>query len=476
MRKLNLFLLFVLCSNLIFGQTIKKITSQEAPEILKNLNKKTSVIIDGRDSAKFYSGHIQGAIYIDAFETGAQNKLEKLLDKKTIFIYCTMNKRSETLIEMLQQLNYSGTIINMTDGITGWKEKGFEVDTNSTTLAIDDNKIDTIFKPTGKPIIQVFGNFDYNATQDAQKQYGFWFGRAHFGYEYQISKQFSGKIIIDAGRPTTVGQIEVADTTGLTFNTSNTSKEGSYYTMTLKFASLEWKPNEHIKIQAGGVLQNHYITQEKFWGYRYVAPTFQDKYYGIPSSDLGVISYFKINEKIGFDIALTNGEGFRFDQDAYGDVKIATGVDYYPVKSLQTRIYYDYSQSNNPLKPSGQTHYSIFAGYKFKQKFRIGGEFNYRENHLNITNHDLFGYSFFGAYRIFKRIELFARFDKLQANTINNDIHNWYYQNTGKAYISGIHYNATNGVNISLNYQGWQPDYASINFQHHVVLSFEYKL
>ena len=43
-----------------------------------------------------------------------------------------------------------------------------------------------------------------------------------------------------------------------------------------------------------GVLQNHYITQEKFWGYRYVAPTFQDKYYGIPSSDLGIIATLKL--------------------------------------------------------------------------------------------------------------------------------------------------------------------------------------
>ena len=68
--------------------------------------------------------------------------------------------------------------------------------------------------------------------------------------------------------------------------------------MTLKFASLEWNPNEHIKVQAGGVLQNHYIAQEKFWGYCYVAPTFKDKYYGIPSSDLRIISYFKINKKL----------------------------------------------------------------------------------------------------------------------------------------------------------------------------------
>jgi hypothetical protein len=333
---------------------------------------------------------------------------------------------------------------------------------------------DTTFKPSGKPIIQVFGNFDYNATQDAQKKYGFWFGRAHFGYEYQFSRQFSAKIVFDAGRPTTVGQIEVTDSTGNNLDVSNTSKEGSYYTMTLKFASLEWKPNERFKIQAGGILQNHYITQEKFWGYRYLAETFQDRYYRIPSSDLGFIAYYKANEKFGFDFALTNGEGFRFDQDAYGDVKIASGVDFYPIKGLQTRIFYDYTESDNPAKPAEQQLFSIFAGYKFQDKYRIGGEYNYRKNHQNISKHDLFGWSFYGSYAVMKKVELFARFDQLDANTLDGETKSWYYQNTGQALITGVHFNPVKGINVSANYQGWfNPTANNLN---HFLISFEYKL
>ncbi|NCC99074.1 MAG: hypothetical protein EOL95_05130 [Bacteroidia bacterium] len=479
MKKIIVFFFIIYPFYLIQSQEIKRVTSLEANLLLKDYNSNAMVIIDGRDSAKFYTGHLKGAIYIDAFDSLALKSLNRYLDKEMIFVYCTTNNRSTLIIERLEQLNYHGQIVNMTDGVTGWKQNGYDLElmpVNVLHQQGSDEKQVKPFEPQGKLIIQVFGNFDYNATQDAQKQYGFWFGRAHFGYEYQFSKHFSGKIIIDAGRPTSVGQIEVRDTTGLNLNTSNASKEGSYYTMTLKFASLEWNPNEHIKIQAGGVLQNHYMTQERFWGYRYVAPTFQDKYYGIPSSDLGIIGYFKINDQLGVDVALTNGEGFRFDQDAYGDVKIATGVDYCPIRGLQTRFYYDYTQSNNPLKPANQQLFSVFAGYKLKDKFRVGGEFNYRMNHLNVANHDLFGYSVFGTYGVNKRMELFARFDYLQANTLNNNLHNWYFQNTGKAYISGIHYKATDGVNISLNYQGWQPDDTSINFQHHIVLSFEYKL
>ncbi|MCW0483201.1 hypothetical protein [Gaoshiqia sediminis] len=330
----------------------------------------------------------------------------------------------------------------------------------------------------GKPIVQIFGNFDVDATKNAQKQYGFWFGRAHLGYEYQFSPQFLGRIILDAGRPTTVGQISVADRTGNEMDVSNSLKEGSYYTVTLKFASLEWKPTEQIKIQAGGILQNHYITQERFWGYRYLAATFQDRYFGIPSGDLGLIGYFKLNSTVGFDAALTNGEGFRMDQDAYGDVKFAGGVDFFPVKEIQTRFYYDHTSSESPEKSGVQQLISFFAGYKPGTKFRIGGEYNYRFNHQHLENRDLFGISIYGSLAVKHGWELFARVDRLDANIIHNDPSSdlGVRSRTGEALIAGVHFSPVKGVNLSLNYQGWNPDERSLSEQHHLLLSFEYKL
>ena len=94
---------------------------------------------------------------------------------------------------------------------------------------------------------------------------------------------------------------------------------------------------------------------------------------------------------------------------------------------------------------------------------------------MNIKQHNLFGFSIYGSYSIAKRIEFFARYDQLLANTISSDVNNWYYQNTGRGYISGLHYKAVKGVNLSLNYQGWQPDNKNVNFQHHILLCFEYK-
>lgn len=328
----------------------------------------------------------------------------------------------------------------------------------------------------GNVIIHVFGNFDYNATRDAQQQGKFSIGRAHLGYAYKFNDKFSGKIVLDAGRPTTCETIEVYDSQGNKLDVVDNIKNGSHYTMTLKFASLEWQPNDNVIIQVGGILQNHYITQEKFWGYRYIAPTFQDKYYGIPSGDLGIISYFQINPKLSFDFAITNGEGFRSDQDAYGDFKMAIGLDYFPIEGLQTRFFYDYTKSEKPDNNTQQQLLSLFVGYKQENKFRVGVEYNYRKNHHLINNHDLFGYSIFGSYAVLKQLELFARFDQLRSNKSKGESHGWNYNNTGQAYISGVSYSPVKGINFSLNYQGWQPENNNLNFQHHILLSFEYKL
>lgn len=457
------------------SQTIVNLLSNEAKTLLEKDHRDNLVIIDGRDSRMFAEGYIKDAININAFDEKAALLLAQHLQKDSLLVYCTTCNRTTRINELLKESGYSGTIMNMTDGITGWKDKNYELIKPADHKKSDQEEKKENIYPKGKPIIQVFGNFDYNATENAQKQYAFWFGRAHLGYEYLFNEQFAGKIILDAGRPTTVGAIEVNDTSENNFDVSNTSKEGSYYTITLKFASLEWKPTPFIKIQAGGILQNHYITQEKFWAYRYLAPTFQDKYFGTPSGDLGVIGYFTINKKFGFDVALTNGEGFRFDQDAFGDVKLAAGIDFNPIENLQTRFFYDYTKSDNPAKPAEQQLFSFFTGYK-KDKYRIGGEYNYHKNHLNISNHNLYGWSFYGSFLFAKNMEVFARFDQLKANTLEGESAGWYYNNMGSAYITGIHYNPVNGINISVNYQGWQPKNKDLNFQNHILISFEYKL
>jgi rhodanese-related sulfurtransferase len=475
MKKLFI-LLVILMPYAAKSQSFQRVSAAESLSLIEGLHDEKEVIVDCRSDEMYREKHIHRAINIDAFHGSADTALLPLLEKERIVLYCTNINRSEIIAEKLKTLEYKGEIIIVDDGINGWINNGFALETVSAMTVQDMPVNKNAGEQKGKPIIQVFGNFDFNASKGAEKKYGFWFGRAHFGYEYQFSREFSGKIVLDIGRPTTLGQIIVNDSSGNPINVSSTGKDGSYYTMTLKFASLEWKPLDFLKIQAGGILQNHYITQEKFWGYRYLAETFQDRYFRIPSGDLGAIAYVKVSEKLGFDVALTNGEGFRFDQDAFGDVKLAAGLDYIPVNGLQTRIYWDHTSSANPATPAVQQMVSAFAGYRFKEKFRLAAEYNYRINHLNINELDLYGYSLSGSYRVFRLMEVFARFDHLMDHNPDGTAESYSYHSAGKALITGVHYNPVKGINVSLNYQSWFPETKETAQNHHILLSFEYKL
>lgn len=133
MKKIVFFIVCLLFVNTIFSQTIKKVTSAEVQAILQNLDGKKAIIIDGRNSVMFQSGHIKNAININAFSSNAENLISQYLDKKSIIIYCTMNNRSRKLIEILKKLEYKGEIIDMTDGITGWKANNFPVISSNQT-------------------------------------------------------------------------------------------------------------------------------------------------------------------------------------------------------------------------------------------------------------------------------------------------------------------------------------------------------
>jgi len=334
---------------------------------------------------------------------------------------------------------------------------------------------DTTFKPSGKMVVQVINRTLYESAGSYGK-YGMYINRAHFGYRYQFAPKWSGTVILDVGRPTLFGNLSVHDTIGNGLPISYSYKEGSYYTTTLKFSYLEYNPTPNIKLQAGGILQNHYITQEKFWGYRYILETFADRYFGIPSSDLGFIGYFTPLAWLSFDAAITNGEGFRFNQDNQGKVKYAAGVDIKPVKSWILRFYYDNGKSADALKPATQQLFSVFSGFHLPGVFRIGAEYNYHLNHGNLQNHDLYGLSVFGSYELSERFELFARYDKLQSNTLSGIDNSWHYADDGQAYIAGIHFVPVKNIALSLSYQGWQPENPSLNYKNTIALSFEYKL
>ncbi len=331
---------------------------------------------------------------------------------------------------------------------------------------------DTVFKPGGKIILQVFDRTIYNATSGT---YGMYINRAFLGYSYQFASKWSGTIVIDAGNPTVFGNLQVKDTTGTNMETSYLYNEGSVYTSFLKFAFIEYNPAKTIKIQAGGILQNHYITQEKFWGYRFVLQTFQDLYFKTPSSDMGIIAYFTPVELVSIDAAITNGDGMRFNRSSWGNPKFAGGITVTPVKGLTLRAYYDNYKGNVAPNTANQQLFSIFTGYKFRNRFRIGAEYNYHKNHNHIAGQDLYGPSIYGSYLINKKLDFFARIDLLQSNITEDNPDQWNFQKDGQLYMGGISYYPVKGISLSLSYQGWNPQ-DQTTFISNIALCFEFKL
>ncbi len=318
------------------------------------------------------------------------------------------------------------------------------------------------------PIVQVFGTSSYNFDQN---KYDYYFSRAHLGIKYDFNDSWSAKIIIDRGAATTVGEIVVSDLEGNILEVKNSSKEGSNYTMFLKFASLQWKIDDKLTLEGGAILQNHYITQERFWGLRFVAQTFQDLYWKIPSSDLGFIANYKINKVISLDVALTNGEGPRIKQDELGKVKIAGGVDINPNNKIQSRIYYHNRQSTKNNNVTEEL-ISVFIGYNLASEFRIGGEFNYIHNLENCLDLNSWGYSFFSIFDFNKKTNIFVRFDRLLFEEV--PLENLTIIGNGNSIMGGVSHSPINKVQFSLNYQGWFEEDRT-NPQNRLMLSMEYK-
>lgn len=357
-----------------------------------------------------------------------------------------------------------------------WNSFGVTLEPNSLIVHDMNNSItkDSSFIPSGKPIIQMFGNINYNPTQGVTKRLGFNIVRTYLGYEYRFSKHFSGKVVVDAGRPTTVGTIMVWDSSGNQMFVTNSSREGSFYTMFLKFASIEWTPSSQFKLIAGAIPLNHFITQERFWNYRYIAEMFQDRYLRVSSADIGMIAYYKPSSVFGVDLAITNGEGFRFDQDLYSDFKVGAGVDWVLLKNWKTRFYYDFEKTNHPTDPELQQTISFFSGYEWDNKFKIGLDLTWRVNKNDMITQHTYGYTIFGVYKWNSKWEVTARLDQVLSNRDLLVLPGWTYHVDGIGLLGGFQYTPIPRIKFSLNYQGFKPQNELLSFQHNLFFNVEF--
>jgi hypothetical protein len=321
---------------------------------------------------------------------------------------------------------------------------------SGVVMAQDSTKVKTFDYSKFQPMVHFFANAEMNLDPGITEDNSLWIGRAQFGFNYQFNKQWSGRILVD-----------------------RTKLEGSMNTMYLKVGSLQWTPNDRWTLSGGAIYSQSFLPQEQFWDYRFVAETFQDRYYGIASTDLGFCASYKISKKMSVNMAVTNGEGPRIDQDIFGKFKLAGGFTIRPAEGLQFRTFYHHKASGVATVNREQL-FTLFGAYQLGNRFRIGGEFNYVDGFCNIPNLVTYGGSVFGNVTLWKTLKLMARYDRLILD--NPGATPLVYPVSGHAVITGLSVNPVKGIGLCLNYQGFIPDDGAAKMTNRVLISFEYKL
>lgn len=302
-----------------------------------------------------------------------------------------------------------------------------------------------------KPVVHFFANAEYNPSAGVSKDYSFWIGRMLFGFQYDFNSKWSSRVLVDRTRLT-----------------------GSMNTMYVKVANLRYTPNDRWAIEGGAINQNNYIPFETFWGYRFIAETYQDRYFALPSTDIGVCAYYKAGKMFSLDGAITNGEGPRIDQDNFGKIKLAAGLNFYPTEHIVTRVFFHQKSFGEPGLTAKEHLLNAYAGYQYNDKFRIGAEFIYVDGYAGVPGLRTYGGTAFGVLTLYKSLKFMTRFDRL--NVIGNGQSAVIVPVSGNAIISGLLVSPIKGITLCLNYQGFFPELAENISTHRLLFSFEYKL
>lgn len=281
-------------------------------------------------------------------------------------------------------------------------------------------------EPKGKAIVQVFGNFHTGLGEESDDR-GFELERSYLGYEYKFGNGLSVKGVMDIGKSS-----DVSDYQRIAY---------------IKNAMISWKTG-NLTLNGGLISTTQFNVQEKFWGYRYIMKSFQDKYKFGSSADLGISAAYKFTDWISADVIIVNGEGYKKIQKNDG-FNYGCGITLTPTKGLLIRLYGGLNESGE-IGKQDIANAAAFMGYK-NDKFTVGAEYNYMKNASNNEETDQSGYSVFASVNLPKNISLYARFDDLFSK---ND---WNKEKDECSAILGAQFKLGKYVKIAPNFRMTMP-------------------
>jgi hypothetical protein len=273
--------------------------------------------------------------------------------------------------------------------------------------------------------------------------------RVYLGYKYNYDENFQAYIKLDIGSP---------------YDLSPVSRIRRY--AFFKNAGMKYHKDK-LTVNAGITDVFMFTTQEKYWGHRYVDKMYLDKYKFGPKADIGANVKWEFSEKFSIDFGLYNGEGYKYLQKD-NTYRGGLGITYYPLKSLVTRFYFDYTEKVLP-----RITYSAFVGYKFQKKFVFGFEYNYQQNQTFLKDHNLFGFSTYATWNFNEKWSVFSRYDFLKSNEITQNP--WNVLEDGQHFIGGFQYVIHKGIVVAVNYRDWHSDSNSKWNSGYIFMNFEVK-
>lgn len=285
---------------------------------------------------------------------------------------------------------------------------------------------------TGKPIAEIFTDFHYNFN-DTAKTTGFGINRAYFGYNFIPADDFSAKIIVNVGSPEDL----VAGAT---------HKRYAYF----REASLSYSKN-NLTLTFGMTGTRIFDYQQKFWGKRYVANTYQSlNGYGFVA-DLGFVADYQFNDVFKADFTIMNGKGYS-ELQLDNNLRSSAGIIITPTEQLAFRLYGDVLKK----KDLWQSTIIGFAGIK-NDLITFGAEISYKTNLEPIDGHDVWGISMTGAIRVSENAEFFGRYDHSASVIPSGSSLQWNYPKDGDFMIAGVQYTFSSNIKMALDYQGTFP-------------------
>jgi len=283
-----------------------------------------------------------------------------------------------------------------------------------------------------KAITEIFTDFHTSIGEETETT-GFGLNRAYFGYSYFADDHFSANIIVNLGSPDDVLPGTVR-------------RRYAYF----REASITWS-DEKLRVNFGLTDTRLFRYQQRFWGKRYLANTYQSlNGYGFVA-DLGVAADYKFSDIVSADVTIMNGEGYLELQLDDG-VRSSLGINITPDENLAFRVYGDFETRNNVNRFTA----IAFAGYR-NDRMNGGIEFSTKSNLDAIKGHHAWGISGTGGVNFTKKNEFFVRYDYSTSVVPDGETDHWNSLKDGTFAIVGVQHTFTPNIKLALDYQNRNP-------------------